>query len=229
MPLPTGGRAVYNWKLCHRNYARGLMDEVKQHIDASMELVMCMVCALGFGLAGIAPEFSVLFYGEAFADSGLLMTLLAFTLLTIGFANVIRTQWVLPQKRDHIFIKSVLTGAAVNVVFNALLIPFFGAKGAVVATMAAELAVPVVQFVLLRRELPFLRYLRYALTYSAIGLIMYLGVRATVWADLDGWQLLALRVALGAIVYIALCALLWMRTGNRRILAIIRKSSKTAK
>ena len=136
---------------------------------------------------------------------------------------------MLPQKRDHIFIKSVLTGAAVNVVLNALLIPFFGAKGAVVATMAAELAVPVVQFVLLHRELPFLRYLRYALTYSAIGLIMYLGVRATVWADLDGWQLLALRVALGAIVYIALCALLWMWTGNRRILAVIRKSSKTAK
>ncbi|MBR3765204.1 MAG: flippase [Clostridia bacterium] len=215
-------------KISHMT-ARGLMDEVKKHIDASMELVMCMVCALGFGLAAIAPEFAVLFYGEAFADSGLLMMLLAFTLLTIGFANVIRTQWVLPQKRDHIFIKSVLTGAAVNVVLNALLIPFFGAKGAVVATMAAELAVPVVQFVLLHRELPFLRYLRYALTYSAIGLIMYLGVRATVWADLDGWQLLALRVALGAIVYIALCALLWMWTGNRRILAVIRKSSKTAK
>ena len=216
-------------KISHMT-AKGLMDDVKKHMDASMELVMCMVCALGFGLAAVAPEFSVLFYGEAFADSGLLMMLLAFTLLTIGFANVIRTQWVLPQKRDHIFVKSVLVGAAVNVVLNAALIPFWGARGAVIATMAAELAVPVVQFIILRKELPYLRYLRYVLTYSVIGLIMYLGVRGTVWADLDGWRMLALRVFLGAAVYGVLCATFWMWTGNRRILAVLRrKSAKKAK
>ena len=27
LPLPTGGRALYNWKLCNRTYARGLMDD----------------------------------------------------------------------------------------------------------------------------------------------------------------------------------------------------------
>lgn len=27
LPLPSDGRAVYNWKLCHRTYARGLMDD----------------------------------------------------------------------------------------------------------------------------------------------------------------------------------------------------------
>ena len=209
--------------------ARGLMDDVRKHMDASMELVMCMVCALGFGLAAVAPEFSVLFYGEAFADSGLLMILLSFTLLTIGFANVIRTQWVLPQKRDHIFIKSVLTGAAVNVVLNALLIPFFGARGAVVATMAAELAVPAVQFVILRRELPFLRYLRYVVTYSVIGGVMAVIVRLTMQLPLKGWAALLTAVAAGGFTYMTLCAVFWKATGNRRILAVIRKSSKAAK
>jgi len=208
-----------------RMTAQGRMDEVKQHIDASMELVMCMVCALGFGLASVAPEFAILFYGEAFADSGLLMILLSFTLLTIGFANVIRTQWVLPQKRDGIFIKSVLTGAAVNVVLNAVLIPSFGAKGAVVATMAAELAVPVVQFVILRRELPYLRYLRYVLTYSAIGLVMALAVRLAAMLPIGGWPGLMLCVAAGGAVYVALCALWWLLTGNRRILSVVRRNS----
>lgn len=27
LPMPTGGRALYNWKLCNRTYARGLMDD----------------------------------------------------------------------------------------------------------------------------------------------------------------------------------------------------------
>ena len=209
-------------KISHMT-AKGLMDEVKKHIDASMELVMCLVCALGFGLASVAPEFAVLFYGEAFAESGTLMILLAFTLLTIGFANVIRTQWVLPQKRDHIFIRSVLTGAGVNVALNAALIPLFGAKGAVAATMAAELAVPVVQFIILRKELPFGRYLRYTLTYSAIGLVMAAAVRLTARLPLTGWFSLAACVAVGGAVYVALCGLLWAVTKNRRILSVIRR------
>jgi len=206
--------------------AQGRMEDVKKHIDASMELVMCMVCALGFGLASVAAEFAPLFYGEDFAQSGLLMIPLSMTLLTIGFANVIRTQWVLPQKRDGIFVKSVLTGAAVNILLNALLIPHFGAMGAVAATLAAELSVPVVQFVILRRELPFGRYLRYGLVYSAIGLAMCGVVRLAALLPVGGWLGLAVQVAAGGIAYISLCLLWWKVTGNKRILAVIRKNGK---
>ena len=27
LPMPSGGRALYNWKLCNRTYARGIMDD----------------------------------------------------------------------------------------------------------------------------------------------------------------------------------------------------------
>lgn len=209
--------------------AQGRMDDVKKHIDASMDMVMCMVCALGFGLASVAVEFAPLFYGADFADSGLLMIPLSMTLLTIGFANVIRTQWVLPQKRDGIFVKSVLTGAAVNVVLNAILIPPFGAMGAVIATVAAELSVPVVQFIILRNELPFGRYIRYGLTYSVIGLMMAGVVRLAAMLPIGGWLGLAVQVAAGGLVYAALCLGWWRITGNRHILGILRKSAKSAK
>ena len=215
-------------KISHMT-AQGRMDDVKKHIDASMDLVMCMVCALGFGLASVAREFAPLFFGADFAESGTLMIPLSMTLLTIGFANVIRTQWVLPQKRDSIFVKSVLTGAAVNVVLNALLIPHFGAMGAVAATLAAELSVPVVQFIILRRELPFGRYVRYAATYAVIGLIMALVVRLAAMLPLDGWLGLGVQVAAGGVTYIALCLVWWKITGNRHILGILKKSPKPGK
>ncbi len=215
-------------KISHMT-AQGRMDDVKKHIDASMDLVMCMVCALGFGLASVAREFAPLFFGADFAESGTLMIPLSMTLLTIGFANVIRTQWVLPQKRDSIFVKSVLTGAAVNVALNALLIPRFGAMGAVAATLAAELSVPVVQFVILRRELPFGRYVRYALTYATIGLVMALAVRLAAMIPLGGWLGLGVQVAAGGLTYIALCLAWWKITGNRHILGILKKSAKPGK
>ena len=209
--------------------AQGRMEDVKKHIDASMDMVMCMVCALGFGLASVAVEFAPLFYGTDFAESGLLMIPLSMTLLTIGFANVIRTQWVLPQKRDGIFVKSVLTGAAVNVVLNAILIPPYGAMGAVVATAAAELSVPVVQFIILRRELPYLRYMKYVLTYSVIGLMMVGVVRLAALLPVSGWLSLAVQVAAGGFVYVALCVVWWKITGNQHILGILRKKAKVGK
>ena len=215
-------------KISHMT-AKGMLDDVKKHIDASMDMVMCMVCALGFGLASVAVEFAPLFYGEDFAESGLLMIPLAMTLLTIGFANVIRTQWVLPQKRDGIFVKSVLTGAAVNVTLNALLIPSMGAMGAVVATLAAEFSVPLVQFIILRRELPFLRYVKYALTYSVIGLVMCGVVRLAARLPIGGWLGLAVQVAAGGFTYGALCLMWWKITGNKHILGILGKKTKSAK
>ena len=215
-------------KISHMT-AKGMLDDVKKHIDASMDMVMCMVCALGFGLASVAVEFAPLFYGEDFAESGLLMIPLAMTLLTIGFANVIRTQWVLPQKRDGIFVKSVLTGAAVNVTLNALLIPSMGAMGAVVATLAAEFSVPLVQFVILRRELPFLRYVKYALTYSVIGLVMCGVVRLAARLPIGGWLGLVVQVAAGGFTYGALCLMWWKITGNKHILGILGKKTKSAK
>lgn len=122
-----------------------------KHIDLSMQLILCMVCAMGFGLATVAERFAPLFYGEQFTYSGVLMIPLGFTLIMIGFANVIRTQWILPQNRDTIFVRSVTCGAAVNLAVNALLIPQMGAMGAVVGTLLAEGSVPVVQYLILRR------------------------------------------------------------------------------
>ena len=209
--------------------AQGRMEEVRRHIDASMDLVMCMVCALGFGLASVAREFAPLFFGADFTGSGTLMIPLAMTLLTIGFANVIRTQWVLPQKRDGIFVKSVLTGAAVNVVLNSLLIPPYGAMGAVIATVAAELSVPAVQFIILRRELPYGRYMKYTLSYAVIGLVMAAAVRLTAMLPLSGWLGLAVQVAAGGAVYVGLCLLWWRLTGNRHILGVLKRKAKQDK
>ena len=126
-------------------------------------------------------------------------------------------------------VKSVLTGAAVNVALNALLIPHFGAMGAVAATLAAELSVPVVQFIILRRELPFGRYVRYAATYAVIGIIMAMAVRIAAMLPLGGWLGLGVQVAVGGVTYIALCLVWWKITGNRHILGILKKSAKPGK
>ncbi|MCR5296292.1 MAG: flippase [Clostridiales bacterium] len=194
---------------------KGETERIARHIDRSMDLVICMVSAMAFGLAAVADRFAPLFYGEEFRYSGTLMVPLAFTLIMIGFANVIRTQVVLPRKRDHIFVKSVCCGAAVNLAVNACLIPRMGSMGAVIGTLAAEMTVPLVQFFILRKELPYGDYISYVGVYTVIGGIMLLAVR---WVGSmlpqETWLNLGIMAAAGAAVYGALCLVWWKLTGT---------------
>ncbi len=202
--------------------AQGCLDDVRRHMVRTMQPVLWMVCALAFGLAAVSPEFTVLFYGGDFAPATPMMALLAMTLLCIGFANVIRTQWVLPLKKDHVFVKSVLSGAAVNVALCLALIPQMGAMGAVIATMAAEAMVPAVQYILLRRELDYRPFLRCLAAPAAMGAVMFGVVRLAARLPLQGWLGLAAEVCIGAAVYVAPC--LFMFRGELR--RVLRKSEK---
>lgn len=193
---------------------KGETEKIARNIDKSMNLIICMVSAMAFGLAAVAERFAPLFYEKA-AASGVLMIPLGFTLIMIGFANVIRTQVVLPQKRDHILVKSVCSGAVVNLIVNACLIRSMGSMGAVVGTLAAELTVPVVQFVILRKELPYKRFMGYVLAYAVIGGIMMVCVRlVAVLLPVNNWVNLGIMTVTGIAVYGVLCLGWWKVSGK---------------
>ncbi len=204
---------------------QGQTERVLRHIDLSMELILCMVSAMAFGVAAVADRFAPLFFGGEFAASGPLMAALAFTLIAIGFANVIRTQWVLPQGQDRVFIISVSVGAVINLAVNSLLIPRMQAMGAVIGTLMAEFSVPVVQWLFLRRALPYGRYLGFAAVYGVIGGIMLLAVRLLGMAlPLGGWVGLSLQVLVGAAVYGGLCLAWWRLNKKTAILRLLKRS-----
>ena len=191
----------------------GATEKIARHIDRSMELILCMTSAMAFGVAAVADVFAPLFYGEDFRYSGTLMAPLAFTLIMIGFANVIRTQVVLPQKRDHIFVKSVCCGAAVNLIANACLIPSMKSMGAVVGTLMAEMTVPVVQYIILRKELPYGQFLKYVGIYAVFGGIMLGCVRLVkTLVPAETWLSLGFMTAAGIAVYAGLCIGYWKMT-----------------
>ena len=198
---------------------KGETEKISRNIDRSMNLVICMVTAMAFGVAAVADRFAPLFFGDEFHYSGVLMVPLGFTLIMIGFANVIRTQVVLPQKRDHIFVKSVCTGAVVNLIVNACLIRPMGSMGAVIGTLVAELTVPVVQFIILRKELPYKRFMGYVLTYAVIGGAMLVCVRLIgSLLPVNNWVNLGIMTATGVAVYGVICLGWWKVKGEGNII-----------
>ena len=79
---------------------------------------------------------------------------------------------MIPTGRQNIFTKTVLAGAAVNVIMNAMLIPIFKANGAAVASVVAETTIAEIQLVLVRNELDGIQVLKLLPKYLISGGVM---------------------------------------------------------
>lgn len=164
-----------------------------KYIEKSMDFIMFLSIGMCFGLLSISDSLIPLLYGEDFIGSVPLLNLLAVTLVFIAWGNVIRTQYVIPNKRDKIYISSITIGAFCNLIINALLIPIMGAIGACVGTIMAELSVPIYQLIMLHKELPYKKYLLNVLPFGFFGVLMFFACYYI--------KNMFLQVVVGALVY----------------------------
>lgn len=99
-----------------------------------------------------AKDVLLLVFSSASDLAAATLQILMPTVLLIGFSNIAGIQMLVPLGREKQAAISYTAGAAVNIVFNGLLIPRFSMRGAAAATVLAEAAVLLVQIVYLRRE-----------------------------------------------------------------------------
>jgi len=155
-------------------FAAGKIEKSRNYIRKSMKFSMFLAFGMFFGLAGIANVLAPIFFGKEFESAGILIYYLSVTIIFISWANVIRAQYLIPNKREYIYILSVIFGAICNVLINILLIPSIGAKGAVFGTIIAEFIVTACQTFLVRNELPINLYFKDCRYFFISGILMYL-------------------------------------------------------
>ena len=131
---------------------------------------------------------------------------LASTIPFLGFANVIRTQYLIPEEKDREYLISVIMGAVVNLGINWALIPSLGAVGATVGTIAAEITICVIQTFFVRKKLNVSMYLKESIPFLGIGGLMFSVVYCVGQLE-ESFQTLLLQVASGIIVYAVGCCI----------------------
>ena len=182
-------------------FANGDRESANVYIEKSMELVCVSSSALMFGVAAIAPEFAPWFFGKEFASAGKIIIALAPTIFFVSWANVIRTQYLIPLQLDNIYIKSVWVGAIVNLIANIIFIPSKGAMGAAIGTDLAEFAVMFYQTLKVRKELPIKKYIQDGSPYIVAGILMFLGVRGVSSYAREGALGVIIEICVGGIVF----------------------------
>ena len=152
-------------------------EKAEKMLELSAMFVLFMSFAMAFGIAGIAPEFAVIFLGEGYTESIALIMILAATIPLIGWNNYVRTQLLIPLQKDKIYTIGVCTGAVVNVLLNAVFIQLFNAKGAATATIFSYTAVMFIQTIPLMKCTNISSYFRCVPFPLFSGVLMFIVVR----------------------------------------------------
>ena len=155
----------------------GYQEDSKRYIFASIEFVMFIGFGAMFGLIGINDVIIPIFLGESFIECIDTISILSISILFLAWANVIRTQYLIPKKKDKIYIISTILGAVVNLLINLLLIGKLGAKGAAIGTLFAEVTVCIYQTMMIRYELDIKNYLKRSIFYIVPGIIMFIIIK----------------------------------------------------
>lgn len=162
----------------------GEMDRFRQITRKALNFVFLAAVPMMVYFILFARQGIFLLSGENYAGSVLPMQWIMPTLLFIGLSNVLGIQILVPLGRERVVLWSIVAGAVVDVVLNAVLIPGYGATGAAIATSVAELVVLAVQFVILGREA--------TTAFSAVSYLKLLpalavGIGLSAWVPLLGW------------------------------------------
>lgn len=152
-------------------------DKIKDYLFKSLKFIMFFAIPSCLGLIAIGSEFAVLFLGNAYERTGIIIKYLSVTIVFTAWANVIRTQWLIPKENDKIYISTTILGALLNLFINLLLIPKVGAVGASIGTICSEFLIMFLQSFLSRKEIEFNVILKPVVYFVITSAIMFFMIK----------------------------------------------------
>ena len=149
---------------------------IKKSLNVTLSLTWPMIV----GLMILATPITIVFCGSEFIDSIPVLYLNAPVILFVSLTNLMGIQILYPLDKINIVIWSVSGGAVSNLILNIFLIPIYGAMGAAISTLIAEVTVFLIQLFLGKKYYPFsyknLIKIKYLYCALIMGLLVYITV-----------------------------------------------------
>lgn len=178
-------------------------DEAKSKITISMGMILFLATASMFGIIGIAPKFVPFFFGNGYEPVVILLYLMSPLIVIIGISNCIGCQYYTAIGKTKNASYYMIIGSIVNLVLNLTLIPFFGAKGAVIGSIGAEMVITLLFVHFDEKYLTWMSLLKIGYKKVIAGFIMVLIIRfSSQWLTFSEISSLCLQVFLGFLTYI---------------------------
>ncbi len=202
-------------------------DKVIDNIfSKSIEFAMFLSSSICFGIMTVAEQFVPLFYGKGFDRCILLFYILLPSCIFLAFANVIRTQYLLPRKKDAFYIFSLVLGAVVNIALNFVLIRKYGAVGTAIGTLVAETSVCIVQAVAVFGEAKIYYNIKNSILYVLAGISMFIIFKDVSFQKISNMYMrLITKIIVAGLFYLFIVGVWLLVKKNPKTILVHRKGN----
>lgn len=199
---------------------------INKYNEISFKYFSIIAFAMTGGLIGVSKVLAPVYFGMEFSECSNLIAGLSITLIFTTWANIIRTQYLIPNKKDKPYVISTICGAIVNFIFNIIFIPNLGASGALIGTVLAEFFVFFIQAIYVRKEFSVFKYIKKTVIFLIFSICMASIVYVTGIILSNNITTLIIQVFLGILIYLILIMIYLVREKDEIILGILNKLLK---
>lgn len=131
------------------NYFKDNKTQFLNLATSSINTILMFSIPIAFGVFLLSDSIILLLSGKTFINAVVPMRIMTPIIIFISISNIIGTQLFPAINCEKQTLISFSLGALVNILFNFILIPIYGAKGAALGTFFAEFTVCIIQICIL--------------------------------------------------------------------------------
>ncbi len=190
-------------------FAQKKYEEIHRRIGRSMDFILLLGFGAVFGILGVAGRFVPIFFGDGYEPVIPLLCLMTPLVLIIGVSNCLGSLYYTPSGQRARSARYIIVGSVVNLCLNLCLIPFWGATGAVFASIIAELTITILYMVNCADYMTVKMLIGYSWKRLVSGVIMLAAIAAFgYFCPASAILVLILQVIIGVCLYFVILLLL---------------------
>jgi O-antigen/teichoic acid export membrane protein len=187
---------------------KGEKEKASLIFNRSLAVVLWFCLGSCVGIIAISDYLVPVYFGDGFEPVSTLMKIGVLFVFLRGIRSVIKMQILLPRKMDRLFNATILVGALVNLCLDLILIPFFGAFGAILGTIISDLASGLMCVIGCKKYIDFKNAFISFLLFGLGSGIMYASIYLfQKFAPLSQLWMLVSSVLVGGAVYLLMTVL----------------------
>ena len=156
-------------------YGSGDEDKMKDYLNSALEVMLFLAMPLAFGMASIAKNFVPIFLGDGWSSVIPLLYVFMPLVVVLGFSTYLDGMYLVPSGKRLQSAEIICIGAALNLVLNFVMVTYWQALGAAVATLITEGVIATLMLHLSKDVIDRKRILYAFLRYAIYGVIVFAG------------------------------------------------------
>lgn len=206
--------------------SNGQNNKALLYTKLSFKYLLLLSIGMAFGLAAVSDIFSVVFWGDEFVKTGKLIEILSFSIPFTAYSNILRTQYLMPKKKDKTYFIAIMVGAIVNIFLNLIFVRKYEAYGVAFATLISEIFVCVLQILMTRKEFKQNEHIKSFLPFYLSGFIMFFILKLVCKNMTFSIINLILKILFGFLIYFIVSSLILIIQKDEFIIRKLRGVNK---